>query len=287
VGTNIARSLAFGIGAGIAAGTITAVGAALGLTSWSAAWPVLAACSVLGALLHEAKQSINGLTDERAQTMRQRVDRIRRDVGDIHGLVRLSPYTRDLPLPIGGGWALTGDSAALLAREALIRKPAAVLELGSGVSTLIVGQILKQNGRGRIVSIDHDRKWADITRRYVRHLGLEDVVTVVDAPLHGVSIGSHKAHWYDIPQASLDELGPIDLLVVDGPPQGRNNAGQARYPAMPLLKDRLSADALIFVDDANRSSEKSMVKHWLAENPGWNAHDFDTVDGVCLLTRQS
>lgn len=281
------KSLIFGLAAGITGGVITTIGAILGLTTADAIWPAFAIGAVMGALVHNAKQSITEMLDNRLGTLKNRVEKIRRDVGDIHGLVRLGPYTQDLPLPMGGGWALTGDSAALLAREVLARKPETILELGSGVSTLILGQILKRNGRGRLLSVDHDPEWANQTRRFVERLGLGDVVTVVDAPLKEIATGSQVANWYDIPKNSLDTLGAIDILLVDGPPQAQNNPQAARYPAFPLLRDRLSPHALIFVDDASRQTESKMVARWQTEDPSWHDQWFDTVDGVCILSRKA
>jgi predicted O-methyltransferase YrrM len=277
------RSLIVGAAAGTAGAGITALGAGVGVTPLAAAWPVFAICVVIGALIHNAKGSANDLIDNRTQTLKRRLERIRRDVGDVHGLVRLAPYTQSLPLPIGGGWALTGDSAALLAREALCRKPDTVLELGSGVSTLILGQILKRNGKGRLLSVDHDPVWANQTRRYVEFLGLGDVVSVVDAPLKNLALGGRTVNWYDIPRANLDALGTIDLLVVDGPPQAKDDPEPARYPAFPMLRERLSPRALVVVDDADRETERKMVEKWIAESPEWRAQRFDTVDGVCIL----
>jgi predicted O-methyltransferase YrrM len=273
--------------AGVAGGGAIACAALLGITPLEYAWPVFAICAIVGALVHNTKQSVMGMVDNRAHSLNNRIDRIRRDVGDIHGLVRLGPYTGELPLPMGGGWALTGDSAALLAREALVRKPRAILELGSGVSTLILGQVLRKNGCGRLLSIDHDPMWASETRRYVKLLGLDDMVTVIDAPLRQHMLGHQQVEWYDIPKASLDELGPIDFLLVDGPPQEKNSAREARYPAFPLLRDFLADNALIFVDDANRHSERKMIDRWLAEDAGWRSRWFDTVDGVCILSKST
>ncbi len=286
MGKHIARSLLLGLGAGLMGGGITAIGASVGFTSFAAVWPVLIICSVMGALIHNARQAITGMLDNRTHTLRNHVEGIRRDIGDIHGLVRLGPYTKDLPLPIGGGWALTGDSAALLAREALVRQPETILELGSGVSTLVLGQILKRNGRGRLLSVDHDPMWANQTRSYVAYLGLQDIVSVVDAPLKSLKAGNQSIEWYDIPKGSLDDLGSIDLLLVDGPPQAKNNPAQARYPAFPMLRERLSPHALIFVDDVNRETESRMIEKWKAEDPGWKSQCFDTVDGTCILTRE-
>lgn len=271
--------------AGLAGGALTGLGAAIGLTPSEQVWPVFAICAITGGLVHNAKHAITAMIDNRTATLRKRMEGLRREVGDIHGLVRLQPYTQDLPLPVGGGWALTGDSAAILVREALLCKPRAILELGSGVSTLMLGQVLKRRGDGHLLSIDHDPLWAERTRQQVAYLGLGDFVTVVDAPLKSQTLGNQSFDWYDIPTTPLADLGPIDLLLVDGPPQSKSIAAAARYPALPMLRQRLSPHALVFVDDASRQTERSMVERWQADEPGWVAQWFDTVDGVCLLRR--
>ncbi len=282
---NHVKSLIVAAAAGLAGGAIAGVGAVIGLAPAELAWPVMAVCAVTGALVHNAKHAVTAMIDNRTATLRNRVESLQRDVGDIHGLVRLQPYTQGLPLPLGGGWALTGDSAAILVRETLLRRPAAILELGSGASTLLLGQVLRDQGGGRLLSIDSDPVWAERTRKNLIFLGLDDHVTVVVAPFKRVDIEGQPFDWYDIPEDSLARLGPIDLLLVDGPAPASAHSKASRYPALPLLRDRLAADAMLFVDDASRPSSVSMVKRWQAENPGWTAEHFDTVDGVCLLTR--
>jgi predicted O-methyltransferase YrrM len=225
------------------------------------------------------------MVDNRTSTLRKRLEQVQRDVGDIHGLVRLQPYTQRLPLPMGGGWALTGDSAAILVREALLRQPRTVLELGSGVSTLLLGQVLREAGGGRLLSIDHDPVWAERTRRQVELLGLDEFVTVVDAPLKPVVVDGQNYDWYDIAPDQLAGLGTVDLLLVDGPPPASHQPLGARYPAVPLLRSRLSPGALVFVDDAKRATVSATIDRWLAADAGWTAQRFDTVDGVCLLFR--
>jgi predicted O-methyltransferase YrrM len=281
----LVKSLIVGLTVGAVAATMGAVGALLGLTSRSAVWPILTVCSILVAFIHYAKQAVVRQMENRLSTLKRRLERVRRDVGDIHGLVRLAPYTQKLPLPIGGGWALTGDSAALLAREVMVRKPERVFELGSGASTLILGQILKRSGRGRVISVDHDPAWARQTREYAEFLGLQDVVSVVDAPLKDIVLGDETVRWYDISTRCLETFGPIDFLIVDGPPQTKDVRAAARYPAFPLLRDRLSTHAVIFVDDADRKAESEMIERWKGEAPEWLSRRFDTVDGVCILSR--
>lgn len=279
------KSLIIAAGAGLTAGAIMWVGVAFGLTSIDQVWAVAVVCAVTGGLVHNAKHGIAALVHNRTSTLRKRHDEMRRMVCDVHGLVRLQPYTQKLPLPLGGGWALTGDSAAILVRETLLRRPATILELGSGASTLLLGQVLRDRGSGRLVSIDHDSTWAERTRKNVRALGLENHVVVVDVSLKRFEIGRQEFDWYDIPQDVLSDLGPIQLLVVDGPGWAPQHARASRYPALPLLRDQLAPEALVFVDDASRPSSVTMLERWRADDPGWQAEHFDTGDGVCLLSR--
>lgn len=272
--------------AGAGGAVLAALGIGAGWTTSAALWPVAAVCAVAGAIGHHAIRAIGETIDSRSRTLRTKIEHLQRDIGDIHGLVRLQPFTQKLPLAIGGGWALTGDAAALLVRETLLRGPRLIVELGSGVSTLLLGQVLKQRGGGRLVSIDHDPQWAQRTRRQVEYLGLEDVVTVVDAPLRALTLDGESHDWYDIPSSVIETLGKdVDLLVVDGPPQDPRRSVAARYPALPILGTHLSNDAWIFVDDAKRPSEAGMVERWTRSGSGWQVRRIDTVDGVCLLTR--
>ena len=124
----VARSIAVGIGLGIVAGGLTAVGALIGVTRIEYAWPVFAVASTLSFFSHNAKQAIVGSIVNRASTTGKRLEHLKRTVGDIHGLVRLAPYTQTLPLPFGGGWALTGDSSALLAHKSILRRPISIVD---------------------------------------------------------------------------------------------------------------------------------------------------------------
>lgn len=252
--------------------------------SFGVAYAVVVVCCVAGAAALHVKSTVARLVEDRCGTLRRRVEHLHRQVGDIHGMVRLVPYSERLPLPLGGGWALTGDSAAILAREVLLRRPRAVVELGSGASTLLIGQILQRSGAGKLLAIDHDAQWAAQTRRNVEFLGLGEYVDVVHAPLEPMELDGRVYDWYAIPGGSLGSLGTIDFLFVDGPPQGAAS-WPTRYPAFPLLKNRLSDRACVFVDDASRQSERLMVERWTTSNPGWTTQHFDTVDGVCLLSR--
>jgi predicted O-methyltransferase YrrM len=162
-------------------------------------------------------------------------------------------------------------------------RPELVLEFGAGLSTLEIGRSLARQGAGRLISVEHDSSWVAVVRARVEEAGLSDVVTVVHAPLKTVDIGGQSFSWYDVElvrSAVADRL--IDVMLVDGPP--RRTCDLARYPALPLLKDRLSPNATILLDDAERPEERDVLARWTREF-GFTARVIEGFHGLGELTR--
>jgi predicted O-methyltransferase YrrM len=206
-------------------------------------------------------------------------------IAETQGLVQLSDFNQPYPIPFGGSWALTPDAAVILAREIAIRRPNTIVELGSGVSTLLVGKLLQQMECGRLISLDHDPSWAEETRRHVSANGLQNFVEVLDAPLARQQFDGKDFDWYQIPD-QLRHIEQIDMLTVDGPPQTADSTVLARYPALPAFAARLSKQAVIYVDDAKRLTEQAMVQRWLQQYPEWKSKMIATIPGTCILERQ-
>jgi hypothetical protein len=83
------------------------------------------------------------------------------------------------------------------------------------------------------------------------------------APLKEVALGEEVFLWYDI--SDPDSIGPVDLLVVDGPPS--STGPLARYPAVPFFQSQLGPGAIVVLDDANRKDEKAVMQRWCEELP--------------------
>jgi hypothetical protein len=141
-------------------------------------------------------------------------------------------------------------------------RPTLVLECGSGTSTLIMARCLHALGGGRIVSLDHDSEYARRTIDLLRRNGLEQVAEVVTAPLVERTLNGQTFRWYGQEYESLLK-GPIDILVVDGPPG--SSAPRARYPAVPILRSRLSPQCRILLDDGDRPDETMIAQLWAQE----------------------
>lgn len=190
-----------------------------------------------------------------------------RPVQQIQALWQLMTRVPDVeaPLPTVGGWALQPSTLLRLVRLVELAQPSLVVECGSGSSTVWLAYALRRlGGPRRVVSLEHDAEFAEQTRRTVAEHGLSDFVDVRTAPLGEVDLSGETMTWYDT--AAIADLHDIDLLLVDGPPKATGPL--ARYPAIPLLGERLSADAHVLMDDAHRPSERESVDRWLAELPG-------------------
>ncbi len=164
------------------------------------------------------------------------------------------------PMPPAGGWALNPTELLELWYVLERRRPRLALELGSGTSSIWIGYALQRHG-GRLVSVDHDPDYAQRTRTQLRRHGLTETVELRHAPLVPVTVGDATYQWYDPEQ--FGDLTEVELLVVDGPPGGTGE--RARYPALPLLADRLAAGATVILDDLDRADEQEIARRWGAE----------------------
>lgn len=182
-------------------------------------------------------------------------------VNQVEGLFQL--YGPRTVMPLSGGWAM--DATNLVAALDIIERqcPRVVVELGSGTSSAWIGRLVRRLGTGRVISLDHEARYADGTRAVIERLGLTDCVEVRVASMVDAGIAEHETPWYDI--SVLDDVTAIDVMIIDGPPD--MTGPMARYPALPMLVDRMSDGALILVDDAGRSSETEMIDRWKQEYP--------------------
>ncbi|MCU0926508.1 MAG: class I SAM-dependent methyltransferase [Hydrogenophaga sp.] len=185
------------------------------------------------------------------------------------------------PMPAMRGWAGSPDFLLHVARAVRQRRPRAMLECSSGVSTLVAARCLQLNGQGHVWSLEHDAHYAERTRELLREHGLQDWATVLVAPL---TSRDGEAPWYD-ERALPAELAEVGLLVVDGPPE--STAPMARAPALARLRTRLARGAEIYLDDAGRDAERATVAAWLANDPTLKTRSLPAEKGLVVVTLPS
>ena len=172
-------------------------------------------------------------------------------------------------LPWGAG-AMRPAGLVTVCNDIVMNQRRRIVELGSGVSTVLLARLLAQRppqGGFLMAAVEHDALWARWVREQLDREGIGTDVTVVRAPLLAHPRADHGLRWYDeaaLTKGLREALGAerIDLLLVDGPPAHAPGLGVARYPALPVLGDRLAAGGTVVLDDAERPGEQEVLRRW-------------------------
>jgi predicted O-methyltransferase YrrM len=184
------------------------------------------------------------------------------------------------PLPVAENWSAAADFLLLLCDFCLTHKPKTIVECSSGTSTLVLARCCQLNQHGHVYSLENGEVFAEQTRQQLAEFSLLDYCDVVDAPLKNHSVNAEIFQWYDLENLSVAD---IDLLVIDGPPGFMQK--HSRYPALPLLDQRLAKHGVIYLDDASREDEREIVRRWLISEPQLQAEYIENERGCTILKR--
>ena len=167
--------------------------------------------------------------------------------------------------------------------ELLTRQPKLVVECGSGASTVWLALVIREFGLPtRVVALEHDEHFAEITRGQLEHHGVSEHAEVRIAHLSDVpGLPDHPTPWYDV--AAVEDLADIGLLFVDGPPGDTGKL--ARLPAVPVLQEQLADDCTIVLDDHHRSEEQAVVDQWREMLDDFDYEVLDGDKGAAVLSR--
>ena len=188
-------------------------------------------------------------------------------------LIRLLDLTA--PIPSTRSWAASPDVLLTLLDLAKSSKPTRILDLGSGMSTLVLAKSAPQ---ASIISIDNSEEFAGKTRKLLDTHGVTNVDVRV-APLTPHTTG---VDWYEL--SKLADISNIDLLFIDGPPGSKNP--KARHPAIVECVARLSPRATIVIDDAGRDGEKAMANEFAKALPNHTLEFLSHEKGTAVLLPQ-
>ena len=175
-------------------------------------------------------------------------------------------------LPATRGWAASPDLLLTIYETISRTKPLLVVELGSGVSTLVAAK----SGAKKVVSLDGSKEYAEKTRELLK----EHRVRGVDVRYAALLPYVNGLTWYDV--STIKDLKKIDLLIVDGPP-GNNNA-ESRYPALKEFKDKLSPKAIVILDDVKRDGERKLAEDFAATLPNHDLVILNHEKGTAIIS---
>ena len=127
----------------------------------------------------------------------------------------------------------------------------AVLECGSGLTTLLLGLLAGRRGN-TILTLEHHAEWHQKVSSVLRRYDISGVQNCL-TPIH--SFGDFS--WYESPSEPIPQT--FSLVVCDGPP-GDTPGG--RYGLLPRMNDYIPPGALILLDDAHRPEESEAIRRW-------------------------
>ena len=185
------------------------------------------------------------------------------------------------PLPLPGGWAASTDLLGEVLRAVNTRRPKLVVELGAGVSTLVIAAALRANGAGRLISVDAEQGYAAITREQLQRHALAQWAEIRFAALKDMSFEGVTRPWYDT--AVLADLKDIDVLLIDGPPTLLRP--DIRYPALPLLSGALSPVVTAVLDDLVVPDMQKVLRLWLDAYPDFGSEILPLEKQAAVLRR--
>lgn len=176
------------------------------------------------------------------------------------------------PIPATRSWAASPD--LLLTITEIIKKyrPDLVVELGSGVSTLVASK----SGARKVVSIDNSEEFGGKTVDLLK----EHKVRGVDVRIAPLLPYANGLTWYDT--SKIKDLKRIDLLIIDGPPGSKNS--EARYPALAEFKEKLSSKAIIIIDDVKRDGERKLAEDFAQALPNHHLVILDHEKGTAVIS---
>jgi predicted O-methyltransferase YrrM len=144
-------------------------------------------------------------------------------------------------------------------------RPARILEMGSGISTLAFSFYASSyksaaSERSCVVSLEHDEKWVATTDKRLQEMNTRQFVTLLHCALGPVPVGGIEQSSYSVDCGRISELfggkGP-DLVLIDGPP-----GDVGRLATLPSILPLLTQRTEVFLDDAYRPGEQAIIARW-------------------------
>jgi hypothetical protein len=175
------------------------------------------------------------------------------------------------------GWPVSPDLGLLLVNLVADESYQAIVEFGSGTSTMLMATAnlnLSRSGDALIpqLAFEHLEDFHRNTRQLLHTNRLEVLVTLVKAPLVPVELEGKTYGYYSCDEelaklaADLGDRRPGRpiLVLVAGPPGATNP--QARYPALHFMLKHFPRVGLhLLMDEMVRDDERQIVERWCRE----------------------
>ncbi len=225
----------------------------------------------------DAAEDVNNLLQEMQKKLITQQKKLSNNaVLQIESYMRLQNYVADdIVLPDMHGWPISPDSGMQLVQMIETGNYDAVVEFGSGVSTLLMALALKKQAKKsiamptKLIAFEHLAAYFEQTKKLLSASGLNANVTLIHAKLISIKgLNQTNFDYYDCLEAlkqfkkELKIPNPKIMVFVDGPPGA--TGPHARYPAMQSIEQVFEGSAYVdyLMDDYMRKEECEIVSMW-------------------------
>jgi glycosyltransferase involved in cell wall biosynthesis len=208
--------------------------------------------------LGSLKQIVPAPLKRAAREMQSQM-RLRRAIERIANLPLGELPTAEMLSDLQEGWANDGFAARIDLLMEVAKQAATtagpILECGSGITTILMGLLAGRRGV-KTYAFEHIDEWRARVLKAVSQFQIPRV-EILHTPLRHYQ----NFEWYGAPLADLPPT--FSFVLCDGPP-GETVGG--RYGLLPVMRDRLAADAVIILDDIEREGELDALRRWQSES---------------------
>lgn len=220
-------------------------------------------------------------TFEYLEGLRRKINRPIHDLQSLQHLGKL--VTSYLPWTES---ALRPTACRLFLNEMLLNNRKTVLELGAGISTILLEAASRDNSDWTIYSVEHDAGWVEAVKNMIRSNGGDPSrVNFIVTGLKEVDTAAYKGPWYDTGKIAQALSAKVDLLLVDGPISYQNDP-MIRFPALPELRQLMNEQFCVLLDDTSRKGEEKILALW-AEKFGLHLRDFTLTANCAFLSKDT
>jgi len=154
--------------------------------------------------------------------------------------------------------SILADTAHFLVTYIRKKKPRIILEMGSGVSTAMLGLEVQKYG-GELISIEHEKEYIEYTLEICRKANYLKP-NVIHAPLVKSTYPNVKD--FICYEKSKIPAKSYDFIFIDGPPGFKKNHPGRRGTFYQIF-ELLSPASCVFLDDGNRKKEQEAMMEWM------------------------
>lgn len=186
-------------------------------------------------------------------------------IKQLESYISLKHYI-DIPLDYHN-WPISSDIALFMAKEIEMNSYDLILEFGSGTSTVLFANMVKQNNAKStdIISFEHDIKYKNKTKEILHLHNLHKYAKIKFSPLEKFNYQEKEFYYYKCRNTfeKLHKKAKYNkiFVLVDGPPGSTSK--MARLPAILYLLEYFPDKEIhIAVDDFSRQDEKETLLEW-------------------------